>query len=200
MQDSLISFFNSNFFLALIALLVGIFAIGLYIKQKRDYKKDAANIILMEVRNAESSIANIKSTRFIDYNKLLLSNNSWAKYSYLFIKDLDRDEWDVINNFFNQCKLYDESIKQLKNSLPLQIEQKANHIQKTLVDLAREFFQDQEGYKDRRDKFLKIIESEPYWFKPSQPQNEVMRSLDNINYISTTTIGAKLKKIAGIRN
>ena len=47
---------NSNFFIALTTLLVGSFAIFLYLKRKNDFKREAANILLMEIRNAEQMI------------------------------------------------------------------------------------------------------------------------------------------------
>jgi len=51
---SIPSFFNSN--IGVVTLLVGLFAIYLYLKQKKDYKKNAAKLILQEVRYAEQKI------------------------------------------------------------------------------------------------------------------------------------------------
>lgn len=203
---------NSGSFMALITLLVGSFAIYLYLKQKQDYKRDAANIILMEIRNAEDCIERVKSTKFIDQNKVLLLNHAWSKYNYLFINDFDRDEWDTVSNFYNQCRLYDEAVKQLKNIGPLQIEQKVGYVQKTLVDLAKEFSEKKfsenkeeneeiiKAYDDKKKKFLDKVEKESYIFPPSQPITDATEHLANIEKITTSTIGMKLKKIAGVKN
>lgn len=49
----LTSFFNSNFLLALITFIARLTALIIYYKQKSDMKKDAANIIYIEITNAE---------------------------------------------------------------------------------------------------------------------------------------------------
>ena len=47
--------------MATTTLVVGGVAIYLYIKQKVDFKRDAASIILMEIRQAEKEIERIKT-------------------------------------------------------------------------------------------------------------------------------------------
>lgn len=49
----LIKFLNSNFFIAIITIVVGSIAYRIYLKQQRDNKMDAAKIILQEIRRAE---------------------------------------------------------------------------------------------------------------------------------------------------
>lgn len=197
-MKSFILFFDSNLFVAIATLAVGGFAIWLYIRQKRDHKKDAANIILMEIRYAEQVIDRYKSSGIVigsDVEPLLPTNN-WNKYNYLFINNLDRDETDAVNSFYNQCMLVDKGLTQL--SLALQLEQKSQAIHNTVSLIAKECasFDD---FQTRRDLFTSLIDKDPYTFKPNAPLGAVTRSLNVIQIITTNTAGAKLKKIAHLK-
>lgn len=201
---------ESNFFVALITFFVGSFVIYLYIKQKIDYKRDAASIILMEIRNAEKTIDSIKAGQVITSNIVLLPTNNWTRNNYLFIDNLDRDDLDLVNNFYNQCALIDKSLAQL--NIASQLEQKSNHIHKKLVeiahDLTRAYSVDIKGtdlnniktaFDIQKNNFLKIIESEGHVFSPGSPISEIQNALSKIEKITTSTAGDKLKKIASLK-
>lgn len=198
-MDKTFLFFNSNFFIALITLLVGSFAIYLYIKQKRDYKRDAANIILMEIRYAEKTINDMKINGVVISLNMesLLPSNSWFKYNHLFIKNFDRDELDLVNNFYNQCSTIDSALMQL--SVSKQIEQKSGFIQQGLIQIAKDAISEAD-YDNKKKNFLKIIEKEPYVFPPGAPIKTIKKGLSNLATITTTTVGSKLKRIAKIAN
>lgn len=197
-------FVNSNFFLALVTLLVGSVAISLYIFQKRARKRDAANIILMEVRYAESAIDRIKRGETIEPLYVLLPKNNWSKYSYLFVGDLDRDEIDLINDFYNQCEMIDKSLAQL--SLSSQLDQKSNHIHREIVNIARQSSDEYSGkeeakknFEDRKNAFLNIIGSDGYAFHPTEPINKIMKNLLSVQKITTSSAGNIFKKIAKLK-
>jgi len=87
------SFFNSQFFVALIASIVGSFAIYIYNKQKSDSKQNAAIVLVNEIRNAESAIQTVRDSirdAGIVPEITVLPFNSWNKYSNYFAKDLDQ--------------------------------------------------------------------------------------------------------------
>ena len=195
MVYSIIKFFNSSFFLAFITFCVGGFAIFLYIKQKRDYKSDATNIILMEIRDAEIEVRQMKTSGVQISNtiKKLLPTNNWSKYNYLFIKDLDRDELDLVNTFYNQCSAIDSALSQA--SMSRQIENKGNNIQDMLVQIAKDSISSAD-YELKKKNFLEIIEREAYVFKPNAPLNTIAQGLNGMALITTSTAGDKLKKIA----
>ena len=44
-----------------VAVVVGCFAFGVYFKQKRDDKRAAANMILLEIRHIEKSVKEVKN-------------------------------------------------------------------------------------------------------------------------------------------
>jgi c-di-AMP phosphodiesterase-like protein len=188
----------ANLYTAIATFIVGLFAIGLYIKQQEDQKRDAANIILMEIRYAEKMIEKFTASAVImDLQNKIIPINNWYKYNYLFTQELDTDEINQLNNFYNQCLLIDKSIEQL--SIGKQLEEKANIIQKALVDLAKESDGDKNLYEVNKTKLLNIVNNEAYTFSPSAPQNTISAAVGNIGTITTSTTGAKLKKIAKLK-
>jgi len=189
---------NSNFFMAFVTFLVGSFVIYLYIKQKNDYKRDAASIILMEIRHAEKVVERMKMsgiTVSVSIDSILPTNN-WSKYNYLFIKDFDQDELELINNFYNQCSLIDNALMQI--NLSRQLEQKANYIHQSLVQMARDSISDAD-FENKKNQFLPRIEKESYVFKPRAPLDEIVKGLNNLRFVTTTTAGEKMKRIARIK-
>jgi len=115
------TFFDSNLFVSTITFLVGGLAIYLYLKQRSDHKKDAASLIIQEVRYAEQQIQNaIKH----DYNfylaDKLLPTNSWHRNINLFIKDLKESEIDLISSFYSHAAYLDiviSKISDMKNNI-----------------------------------------------------------------------------------
>jgi hypothetical protein len=192
-------FFYSNFFVGITTLVVGGFAIFLYYKQKRDHKRDTASIILMEIRHAEKVVERMKSSgvEISNVMEILLPTNNWVKFNHLFIKNLDRDELDLINNFYNKCAMIDIALGQI--GISNQLEQKGNYIHNALVQLAKESL-DQVNFDARKKAFLDIIQKEPYIFRPDAPLKTISQGLNSLNPITTSSAGDKLKKIAKIKN
>ena len=194
-MNNTILFLNSNFFVGLITLIVGVSAIGLYIRQKWDYKRDAASIILMEARHAEKIIEQMKlvGVSVSVSTDALLPTNNWPKYNYLFIKDLDRDELDLINNFYNQCSMIDNALTQM--GLSKQLEAKTGYIHEALTQIASGSIGTAD-YENKKKNFLDLIQNDPYVFQPTAPINLIGKSLGNLSNITTSTAGARLKRIA----
>ncbi len=107
MIGKIIKFFNSNFFVA----LVGGSAIYLYIKQRKDSKRDIARLILQEIRYAEHQIRIARDQGYNYYlaNKLLPTNN-WDNNIHLFVKDLKETQIDLITRFYANAAYLDHII------------------------------------------------------------------------------------------
>jgi len=103
-----------NNYLGLITLAVGFVgfsAIYLYIKQKVDRKRDAAMLILQEIRYAEQQIRDSgKGSRGYFLASKLLPTNSWNDNIHLFIKDLKETEIDMISRFYASTAYIDSLI------------------------------------------------------------------------------------------
>lgn len=111
---NILNFLNNN--IGLITLLVGSYAIFLYRKQKRDNKKDAAKLILQEIRYAEQQIRIAKDHDF-NYSlaNKLLPTSSWPNNIHLFVNDLKEIEIDLISSFYSKASYIDILIKTISD-------------------------------------------------------------------------------------
>jgi hypothetical protein len=101
-------FLNRN--IGLITLIAGFAAIYLYLKQKKDHKRDAARLVLQEIRYAEQRVRNYRTYATYSFSEKLLPTNSWHKNIHLFVKDLKETEIDLISKFFSNAAYLDEVI------------------------------------------------------------------------------------------
>ncbi len=108
-------FFNKG--LGLITLIVGSFAIALYIAQKKEYKRNIAQLIDQEIRYAENQITNshiiTKGNYYLAHK--LLPTNHWYKNINLFMKDFNETKIDKISRFYSQVEYLDEIIKKISD-------------------------------------------------------------------------------------
>ncbi|MFA5777058.1 MAG: hypothetical protein WC906_01305 [Parcubacteria group bacterium] len=115
-EPFLIKFLNSNFFIALITLSAGYVAYYIYKEQKKEYKADAAMLIVQEIRFAEGQI---KKARERDHVYPLsirnLPTNSWHKNIHLFINDLAETELDTISKFYSSAEYLDIVIQKISD-------------------------------------------------------------------------------------
>lgn len=111
----IINFFNSSFFTSFTTIIVGGFAIYLYLKQKTDHRRDAARLILQEIRYAEQQIRNFKEFGEYRLSDKLLPTNNWNKNIHLFIKDLKETEIDLISKFYSKASYIDIVISKISD-------------------------------------------------------------------------------------
>jgi len=222
--ERLVIFLNSPFFLAFVTFFVGFIAYLLYRTQKQDTKKDAANIIYLEISNAESVIKRAKE----DLEKDVLPANalagqamqteSWSKYKYLFVRDFDKVEWDSITNFYEKSIAYDEAVKHNASFFQRNEEQiRINLLHGLAILTEKNKITISEIDKNKKeakkwDEFIKLTDNfqslfmarvlDPkgtFFYSPVKPVNDAKLYLNNINLdISQSSVGAKLKKIAHI--
>lgn len=116
-EAKLIGFLNSNFFIALITLIAGSTVYHIYKKQKREYKADAAKLIIQEIRYAEQQIRNARimsqskeeTNYYMGYK--ILPTNSWHKNIHFFVEDLkEENQIDLISHFYSQATYLDSII------------------------------------------------------------------------------------------
>ncbi|MBU0648938.1 hypothetical protein KJ969_02450 [Patescibacteria group bacterium] len=120
MLVSILNFFNVlNQNIGVITLAVGGFAIYLYLKQRRDYKRDAAALILQEIRYAEQQVANARSSsqgeEEYPLSVKLLPTNSWYKNIHLFVNDFKQPQIDAISRFYADVEYIDLIIKTISD-------------------------------------------------------------------------------------
>ncbi len=95
--------------------LVGFLAVFIYYLGRKDSKKDAAKLILQEMRYADQKVRNYRTYSSYNFAEKILPTNSWHKNINFFIRDLTESELDIISKFFSSASYLDEVIKSISD-------------------------------------------------------------------------------------
>lgn len=193
------SFLNSNLPSTLATILAAFVAFLVYRKQKADTKRDAAKIILQEIRRAEDIISDYKQNAGYQFAKKIIATNSWSNNLHLFVGDLDNDELDRISNLYSTGEYLDTLIKEISDyTFKKEIETPSVSVTSPIMPQSIPQ-QSQTGNPEATPtipaprRMLQVIVSDPPW-KPR---------LDLITFklepIYHSTIADKLKKIAKLK-
>lgn len=190
------AFFDSASFTGFATILTAIAAYLIFLQQRRDEKTKAARIILVEISDCEDLLDAIR-TNGIDFSNIrqLAISNSWFKYKHLFANDLDARQLKLIDNFYKECELINNELKEAY-SLPEQWKEKARIILEKQADISLK--SKTRAQYDSAKKALTFFEQDTYWFQPNQPINKILNRIGRIQYITSTPAGEKLKKLARI--
>ena len=191
-------FLNANLPSTLATILAAFVAFLVYRKQKSDNKRDAAKIILQEIRRAEDIISDYKQNGGYQFAKKIIATNSWSKNLHLFVGDLDNDELDRISNLYSTGEYLDALIKDISD-YTFNKEMNAS-VSSPVVPIlpAPQDNQEQSRTVDPNmsqgiSKKIRLIPLDPPW----------KARLDIITFklepIYHSTIAQKLKMIAGIK-
>lgn len=203
---------RSNFLIA----LLGLGAYWVYLKQKKDHKRDAANVILLEIESAEQQLTKInRDSPFDNVNEehvFLMKEGSWNKYRYLFVKDFDRNEWDKISEFYNQCQAYDDAVRYYNSLFDKNAQEVRQNLQRVLARYAEEHASNtfgrsatdkqtlDEAYIKKRQQFVDIymntLPTHMYVYLPEKPSKDAIRAAKTIADLSITSVGIKLKRLS----
>ena len=99
----------------IVTLFVGGLAIYLYYKQKIENKRDAAKLILQEIRYAEQQIRSFRDSGSYPLSTKLLPTNNWHNKINLFIKDLNESEIDLISRFYSTASYIDTLVNKISD-------------------------------------------------------------------------------------
>jgi hypothetical protein len=180
-------------------ILSVVIAVFLYYLKVKSDKRDAARVLLMEIRNAERTISAIDSVKKVAETTLVMPVASWHKFQHLFVSDLDSDELTLINNFYNLCTLIQAHIDRINAQIPISNEEKIRVAQHLLGKLAWKYSGNKESYDLNKDLIISKLNGEVWWFSPDFPTMKLFSEyLPAVKFVSTTTCGEKLKKIAKI--
>jgi hypothetical protein len=177
MYDFTIWLLNAfNKAVGLITFGVGFIAIYVYLKQKRDHKRDAALLILQEIRYAEQSVRNYKTNQTYSFTEKILPTSNWHKNIHLFVNDLKEIEIDLISKFYSKAAYLDGVISKL-----------AQHSTSELLKPATPLeIRDEKGKKTR--------------IATSNMKNELQELIkdisDNIEFIYNTPVTSKLRTLS----
>jgi hypothetical protein len=189
--------FNPEIFNSLVTFIVGLVAFVVYWLKKREEKRNAATIIVMDIRHAEQVVLSILEKGKVDnYLKNILSENNWAKYKHLFASCLSSDDFAAFNRFFDSCVEISDATRRMKEILYANISAKATIAQSKIFDI--ENLSSQEG-QSKKQKIIDEINAEGFVFDPNDPKDRIFRSLQLMGRLSNTVAYEKLKKLGGIK-
>jgi len=196
------TFLNSPSFSTLVVLISGLFAFSVYFLQKRNEKKDAATIIMSEIRTAEQAILGILNSKRIAELSIILPNNTWVSRKHLFVRNLDQDEYNLVNDFYTKCSMAENYRLFYYNTLNESVTSKSNHLQVSLIEIMLESIKNGNGkieYENRKNQLIDMANAENWLFAPNRPTTTLIEYITNMRNVTNTSAGEKLKKIARLR-
>jgi hypothetical protein len=171
-------------------------ALLIYYINKYNEKRDAARIVINEIRMAERAILEIQNKKIISELSVILQNNTWQHKNHLFLNVLAQDEINLIDNFYYKCHLSEKYRKMQYDSRNDAIISKSNYLQNKLIDIMYDSITSDKNYEDMRQKIIEMANREDWLFDPNTPRSNLIEYIGNITFITSTSAGIKLKKIA----
>jgi hypothetical protein len=202
--DTFTLFFNSSFFVALTTILTAYVVILIYKTQRKNYKIQAARVLITEIRIAEERITQIKNKMGDNVPSDLPSvfpTKSWKSHSHLFISDFDQDELKLINSFYDYGELIEDLAKRDNNFVWVTTEERARVTVQKIAEFSCEAMEllepERDNYiKNKREAFSALLDKHNTPYSPVKPINVIKKLLPEIPNITTASCGAKLKKLA----
>lgn len=101
--------FLKNNWLNMLLVIVGTFALIVYILQKIDERRTAATLIKEQIDLIEDRVYILRDNPQLDnipvyYSKIILQENLWEKYKHLLIKKLYKSDVKSIQKFFDNAE------------------------------------------------------------------------------------------------
>lgn len=223
-QHYLSPFLRSNFFIVVSTFAAGYIAWRIYQNQKEDAKRNAANVIMLEIEGAEEGLRKVTTQKPFNEDEpvVLLHNSSWDKYKHLFVQDFigSRNEWNKISDFYAQCENYDKATRDYGTTRKDNQRELIANVQRVLAGYAdqhaaqlepsgSDFINEEtrkkleQQYIDKRQRFMNVIvgvvsqTAQINHYIPKQFEIEAVRALGLIDKnLSTNSAGIKLRNLA----
>ncbi len=181
---------------SIVTFVVGLVAFGVYWLTKRAEKRNAATIVVMDIRHAEQVVLSILEKGMVDKSlKNILSENNWGKYKHLFASKFSYDDFAAFNRFFEACVEIADARKRMGEVFYANLTAKASIAQQKILSI--ENLSTPEG-QAKKQQIITEIDGETFAFEPQEPKNRIFQSLQLMGRLSNTVAFEKLKKIAGI--
>ena len=190
----------------IVTLIVGFIALEVYRRQKRDHRKTAARILLVEIENAERQLAIIRESNKLSESVRLMSSSSWEKYRHLFGQVFTAREWDTISDFYNRCIQYDRAVEYDSSSVHHDIEAFRTSVNNALAMGAANIIMTNPNLSDIeimdeyalfKEKMKKAYMGNFLEYNPTKPVNDAAKALIGLDStLSLTSVGNKLRRIS----
>jgi hypothetical protein len=188
---------NPEMFNGVVTFVVGLAALAVYWLGKHSDKKNAASIIVMDIRSAEQVVISILEKGSVDYTtKNILSENNWRKYKHLFASDFSYDDFAAFNHFFDACAEISDARNTLRDIFFRNLIEKTAIAQQMVCNVND--INCQEG-QTKRQTIIDKLNAETYVFDPNEPKVRAFQNLQLMGRLTNTIAFEKLKRKAGIK-
>lgn len=195
----MVEFLESNTLTNIIQFIAAIVALLIYYLKIMHNRRDAAKIILLEIRRLQDLVDELRENGLTKESKPLNISNSWEKYKHIFVRKLDSDEFNLISDYYEKCEIIENSRKRIVNAFDASLDEKARVIQNKLAENILENKDSEDIISNMRQYFLGKYSKEDYTFPPSHPTRISEKIIFSMHDITTTTAGQKLKKYAKVK-
>ena len=183
----------------IVGLIVGFIApfIALYVykETKRNEKKNAATIVVMDIRHAEQVVLSILEKNTVDmWTKEVLFENNWSKYKHLFVSDFSYDDFAMINQFFDSCMEMSHARRRLREIFSANLDEKARIFQQKILNVESP---ESASGQILKQQIIDKINRETKTFDPDEPKTRILQNLNVMRLLSGTVAFEKLRKLAG---
>jgi hypothetical protein len=183
---------------AAVTIFVGLFAFVVYSMGKRSEKRNAAMIIVMDIRNAEQIIQTLLETSNFDISiKPILSENNWSKYKHLFASDFSYDDFALLNRFFDGCVEISDARRRMNEVFTASINAKAALLQEKIFAIESD---KNEEFQSHRQALIDRFNNETYVFNLREPRDRIIKNLQLMGRLSGSVAFDKMRKIAEIKS
>ncbi|MHA7966722.1 hypothetical protein ACX93W_21660 [Paenibacillus sp. CAU 1782] len=197
MIQNIIQFFDSNFFQTFIILIVGLFAFISYKVVKNDERRNAASIVLMEIRSIEDELNRLKDAKDLYATRPVISSNEWKTYKHILISELDYDEYTSIENLYRMASNIEQERQLYREHIEITIKEKARAFQEHASLIATQLWdKEKREYDERINKVAALFFPTTPEFKGRFPKELLEKLLNDYYPVTTTTAGQKIKFIA----
>jgi len=221
------AFLNSNFFLALVTVLVGTAAYLIYRLQRRSHKKDAAKIIVLEIQGAlrqlkvikkhlekhKTSFGPLPDVNMVPDDIKMMPNSSWNQYKYLFVSNLGRDAWDAVSTFYDSAETYDKSVDSNNEGFAQNAQQIREATARAAMEVFKEFVisnpTNKQGSKaevaaakvasQMTPTVLRNLNIDLFNYRPQKSIQDAVQVIELIDTSELTISLEKLKKFAKLK-
>lgn len=182
----------------LLVSLVGLSAIYVYWKQKRDEYRAAATMVICQIDIIEKRVARLKDDAqlgniVIYQSKSVIENNQWEQQKHKLIKALSAAEYEIIQSYFDQAIQLEIARQEVVSNLRYNWNGKTMAMQEKIADVcSTQCDKPQEKIDDFYNSFSPIETI----FQPNAITQLLLKSLDNQPTLLGTTAYKRLEKIS----
>lgn len=187
---------SDGYVAGIVTAAVGFVAYLVYFLGKLNAVQDAAKVLILEIRNAEAAVQEIRTIKTEEaWYRVSWVASSWSGSRHLLVGELNSDDFATLERFFYSW----DGLIRARNDFRAYVEQavlgKSSAAAAEIIKLDRAAADFDIQHKNVRDR----VEQDNWLFHPDTITKPAGYFADSFQMISGTTAFARLRKLAGIK-